>query len=96
MTAPAHPGPTLVLYDGVCTLCNGFVRFLLPRDRRDPFRFAPLQSAIAQDILRNRNLDPHHLNTVCIVADYGLPGRRCSRTRVQPCTPCASWAASGG
>lgn len=41
----------LVLYDGVCGLCNGFVRFALRRDRRAALRFAPLDSAIGRAIV---------------------------------------------
>lgn len=39
---PDHPY-TLVLFDGTCGLCNGFVDFLLARDRAKRLRFAPLQ-----------------------------------------------------
>ncbi|HEY3227320.1 MAG TPA: DCC1-like thiol-disulfide oxidoreductase family protein, partial [Planctomycetota bacterium] len=42
----------LILYDGVCALCNALVRFVLPRDRKDRFRFAPLQGETARGLLR--------------------------------------------
>jgi predicted DCC family thiol-disulfide oxidoreductase YuxK len=41
----------LVLYDGVCGLCNGFVRFAVRRDRRAVLKFAPLDSAIGRAII---------------------------------------------
>ena len=41
----------LVLYDGVCGLCNGFVRFALRRDRRAALRFAPLDSDVGRAII---------------------------------------------
>src|SRR5687768_1444059 len=41
----------VVLYDGVCGLCNGLVRFVLPRDRHDAFRFASLQSGFSRRVL---------------------------------------------
>jgi predicted DCC family thiol-disulfide oxidoreductase YuxK len=44
-------GRELLLYDGVCALCNGVVRFLLKRDRLDRFRFAPLQSRLGREVL---------------------------------------------
>ncbi len=52
-------GRPLLLYDGVCVLCNGLVRFLLRHDRseaksearRTDFRFAPLQSPLALELL---------------------------------------------
>lgn len=44
---PGH----LLLFDGVCNLCNGLVRFILRHDRKTMFRFAPLQSPYAARIL---------------------------------------------
>jgi predicted DCC family thiol-disulfide oxidoreductase YuxK len=47
-TEPARP---VVFFDGVCNLCNGAVQFILDRDARAQFRFAPLQSEAAEKIL---------------------------------------------
>jgi predicted DCC family thiol-disulfide oxidoreductase YuxK len=63
----------LVLYDGVCGLCNRLVQFVLRRDAADRFRFAPLQGALARDLLRSRGRDAGDLDTVYVVADYGGP-----------------------
>lgn len=41
----------IVLFDGVCNLCNGFVQFVLKRDPRGRFRFASLQSDSARQLL---------------------------------------------
>jgi predicted DCC family thiol-disulfide oxidoreductase YuxK len=41
----------LLLYDGVCALCNGTVRFVLRRDRLGAARFAPLQGPTAASVL---------------------------------------------
>lgn len=38
----------VVLFDGLCNLCNGWVRFVVKRDPSARFRFAPLQSEFAQ------------------------------------------------
>ena len=67
---------TLVLYDGVCGLCNRLVSFLLRHDGRDQFRFAPLQSELAQMLLRRYGLDPNDFDTVVVLADFGQPGER--------------------
>jgi len=48
-----HP---VVLFDGVCNLCNRSVRFILARDPGGIFRFAPLQSDAGKNILRRYNL----------------------------------------
>src|SRR3984885_2581298 len=47
----AIQGRALLLYDGVCALCNGVVKCLMKRDRRDRFRYAPLQSELGREML---------------------------------------------
>ena len=47
----------MILFDGVCHLCNSFVRFVLQRDGGAHFDFAPLQSKIAQERLGDREFD---------------------------------------
>lgn len=43
---------SVLLFDGVCNLCNGFVRFVIARDSADQFQFAPLQSKAARRLLQ--------------------------------------------
>ncbi|MCH6579770.1 MAG: DUF393 domain-containing protein [Nitrospinae bacterium] len=47
---PTFTGPIL-LFDGVCNLCTGTVRFVIGRDARKRFRFASLQSPVADQLL---------------------------------------------
>jgi predicted DCC family thiol-disulfide oxidoreductase YuxK len=47
----AIEGRALLLYDGVCALCNGVVQFLIERDPLDRFRYAPLQSSLGREVL---------------------------------------------
>jgi predicted DCC family thiol-disulfide oxidoreductase YuxK len=42
----------VVLFDGVCNLCNGSVRFIIERDPHKHFQFAPLQSEAATRLIR--------------------------------------------
>jgi predicted DCC family thiol-disulfide oxidoreductase YuxK len=46
-------GGPVILFDGVCNLCSGFVRFVIARDRDGVFRFVPAQSALGSAILRD-------------------------------------------
>lgn len=63
----------IVLYDGVCGLCNRAVQFLLKRDHRDRLRFASLQSDFAAALLRQHGVDPEDLDTVYAVLNYAEP-----------------------
>ncbi len=47
----AIQGRALLLYDGVCALCNGVVQFLMKHDSLDRFRYAPLQSGLGREVL---------------------------------------------
>ena len=67
---------SIILYDGVCGLCNRFVRFILKRDKRDVFRFASQQSEFAANILRRHKINPEQLDTVYLVLDYERPPER--------------------
>src|ERR1022692_1897470 len=65
-----HP---ILLYDGVCGLCNRFVQFVLRRDRNAIFRFASLQSDPAARILVRHAVNPTDLDTVYVVLNHELP-----------------------
>jgi predicted DCC family thiol-disulfide oxidoreductase YuxK len=59
--APAPPGlpaPTILLFDGVCNLCNAWVNFLIDRDSVGALRFASLQSGAAQELLASLGRPP--------------------------------------
>ena len=66
----------LVLYDGVCGFCNRAVGFILPRDRGDRFRFAPLQGKVAIEALGKYGKDPSHLDTFYLGVDWRGPEER--------------------
>jgi predicted DCC family thiol-disulfide oxidoreductase YuxK len=62
---PAVERPAgIVFFDGHCNLCNGFVRFIIARDRAGRFRFAPLRSDFARDHFARHGWDPAGLDTV--------------------------------
>lgn len=47
----------LILFDGVCNLCNASVLYVIKRDKKDLFRFAPLQSSVGKQIIRKFDID---------------------------------------
>ena len=48
----------VIVFDGVCVLCNGWVGFLLRHDRRQRYRFAAMQSPAGRQLLADAGLDP--------------------------------------
>ena len=58
---------SLLLFDGVCNLCNGFVQFVIARDPAGRFQFAPLQSAAAARVLRDARVGAPLPDTVVLV-----------------------------
>ena len=65
-----HP---ILLYDGVCGLCNRLNQFVLRRDADGLFRFASLQSPLADRILTRHGANPRDLDTVYVVVSYNQP-----------------------
>ncbi len=51
MTSAAEPEGPIILFDGVCNLCTASVRFVIKRDSKGRFRFASLQSPIAEKLM---------------------------------------------
>ena len=73
----SHP---ILLYDGVCGLCNRGVQFVLRRDPAGAFRFASLQSAFARQLLSRHSVSPSDLDTFYVVVGLdpggGVQGER--------------------
>ena len=57
----------IILYDGVCYLCNGIVNFLLKADKQKRFKFSPLQSDSGQVLLKKFNLPTDDFNSFVLV-----------------------------
>lgn len=56
----------ILLFDGVCNLCNGFVQFVIKRDPEGIFRFASLQSEIGQTLLAQAQMPTKEISTVVL------------------------------
>lgn len=76
------PEKSLILFDGVCNVCNGFVTFILPRDRRNQFQFGSLQSHTAAEVLRDFPLAPRDVSTVILIEDGKLFTRSTAVLRI--------------
>lgn len=58
----------LVLFDGVCTFCNWAVLFIVDRDPKERFVFAPLQSDLGRRTLKEHACDPQIDSVVLVEA----------------------------
>lgn len=79
-------GCTVLMYDGVCGLCNNVVQFVLPRDTNRQFYFASLQSTYAREILQRYGKNPDVLSTVYCLENANTPAERLhSKSRAAIC-----------
>ncbi len=60
---------SIILFDGVCNLCNGVVNFIIDRDPGGRFRFVPLQSEKARELLRPFGIDDAALNSIVLIQE---------------------------
>jgi len=58
---------SIILFDGVCNLCNASVNFVIKHDKKAQFLFASFQSDAAKEILLHFNLKNLDVNTVILV-----------------------------
>lgn len=63
----ASPKNKIILFDGVCNLCNRTVQFVLEREKEDIFRFAALQSNIGKKLLDDRGIDPSQIDSIVLI-----------------------------
>lgn len=57
----------IILFDGVCNLCNSSVQFVIKRDYQDIFRYAALQSEAGKKLLLERNIDPLDIDSIILI-----------------------------
>lgn len=63
----------LILFDGVCNLCNSSVVYVIKHDKHDRFRFAPLQSEIGKAVISKFNIDTVKTDSILLYSeDFGL------------------------
>ena len=65
-------GGNILIFDGVCNLCNGLVRFLAKKDRRSCIRFIPYQSITGQLLLKKFNISGIEIDSVIYISDYNI------------------------
>lgn len=57
----------IVLFDGLCNLCDYSVQFIIKHDPKKRYKFAPLQSELARELLQSHDLDPNNLERAVLL-----------------------------
>lgn len=57
----------IVVFDGVCNLCNNVVKFIIKRDKRNQFRFASFQGKKGNEILKHFRLNENDTNSFLLI-----------------------------
>ena len=57
----------VILFDGVCNLCNNSVKFIIKNDKRNIFKFAPIQGKYGIKIQNSYNINTTQINSIILV-----------------------------
>ncbi len=66
---PVNFDKKIILFDGVCNLCNSAITFIIKRDKKDAFRFASLQSDLGSELLKKFHIDPVNTDSIVLISD---------------------------
>lgn len=66
----------LILFDGVCNLCNSSIQYVIQKDKNNVFMYAPLESLIGQKIIDKYNIDTKKVDSILLYsAENGLSSK---------------------
>jgi len=60
-------GDKIILFDGVCNLCDNAINFIITHDKHKTFKFAPLQSTIGKQLIKERGIDTTQVDSIILV-----------------------------
>ena len=60
-------GKKIILFDGVCNLCNSAIQFVIKHDTQDVFRYASLQSEVGQQLTSERGIDTTQIDSIILI-----------------------------
>jgi predicted DCC family thiol-disulfide oxidoreductase YuxK len=75
-------GKGIVLFDGVCHLCDGAVRFILKKERAVELKFAPLQSDSGKSLLQKYGYSPNYLDGLILIENNRAHDRSSACLRI--------------
>jgi predicted DCC family thiol-disulfide oxidoreductase YuxK len=57
----------IILFDGVCNLCNSSIQFVIKHDKKNRYKFAALQSDVAKMLLNERGIDSSQIDSIILI-----------------------------
>ena len=57
----------IILFDGVCNLCNSSIQFVIKHDKKNRYKFAALQSDVAKMLLNERGIDSSQIDSIVLI-----------------------------
>jgi predicted DCC family thiol-disulfide oxidoreductase YuxK len=73
----------LILFDGVCNLCNTSIQYVIKHDKKDLFMFAPIQSDVGQNIIKTYKIDTEKTDSILLYSnENGLSIKSTAALRV--------------
>ena len=73
---------SVILFDGVCNLCNASIDFIIKRDKKDQFRVGALQEDAGKKLLSKFDVNPEYLDSLVLVEDDQVYFRSTAALRI--------------
>lgn len=80
ITLPKHK--QLILFDGVCNLCNNSITFVIKHDKSNVFLFAPLQSDTGKAIIKQFNIDTNTTDSILLYKNEKIHSKSGAALRI--------------
>ncbi|MEX0929067.1 MAG: DCC1-like thiol-disulfide oxidoreductase family protein [Balneolales bacterium] len=64
--------PAIILFDGICNLCNSSINFVIDRDSGQHFRYSALQSKKGQQLMKEHNFSSGDLTSIVLIEENGI------------------------
>lgn len=82
----------IILFDGICNLCNKSIQFIIKKDKKDVFRFAALQSEVGQYFLNKFEIDRKRTDSMILIdSEENFYVKSSAALRIAKELPTISW-----
>lgn len=85
----------VILFDGICNLCNGIVKFIIKNDPESYFKFTPLQSPTGQSLLAQHGFNLEVMDTFVLIIEDRCLTQSDAALHIARSLPGLLWSLSG-